>query len=191
MPFCYSLLISQRCLHNCISDIFQTLCSTNGQYSLNFINISSVFYHFSIISLWCHGWRTLKLDGWHPEVLDLFIVTLSSPRRPAIGTMLETIWLSTYRSVWILLQSTSIDINHCYFLFGDGVLSFFRGHFVERCWNLFEDSYKICMLMWVWHHGGVHPNHPKSSWTGVRKVHPGHSQGQWVLVDILRSHEYN
>ena len=31
----------------------------------------------------------------------------------------------------------------------------------------------------------------KSSWTGVRKVHPGHSQGQWVLVDILRSHKYN
>ena len=112
------LLISQRCLQNCISDIFPTLFSTHGQYSLNFINISSVFYHFSMISLWCHGWHTLKLYGWHPEVLDPFIVTLSSPRRSASPCPKQynmvKIHINWYQSLlifvwsWCFLEDTSL-----------------------------------------------------------------------------------
>lgn len=177
------LLILQRCLQNCISDIFPTLFSTHGQYSLNFINISSVFYHFSMISLWCHGWHTLKLYGWHPEVLDPFIVTLSSPRRSAIPCPKQynmvKIHINWYQSLLIFVWSWC----------------FFGGHFVERCWNIFEDLQDLHADMSLTSWRGASKSSTiildrgakSSSWPFTRPVSVGrHTSVSWIQLGLIR-----
>ena len=98
------LLISQRCLQNCISDIFPTFVFNycNGQFSFNFINISSVLLSF-FPSFLCGAMSGIP---WSYEVLDPFIVTLSSPRRPAIGTVPETV---VYISICVNFVKTRIN----------------------------------------------------------------------------------
>lgn len=175
MPFCWyprdacritSPISSQHCFQ--LMDNFPWISSTYHQFSI-ICSIISLWWVAHPEARWVAPW------GVGPFHRNAEFSKVARDWNHARNSM-DKIHINWYQSLLILVWS--------WFIVG--------GHFVvERCWNIFEDSYKICMLMWVWHHGGVHPDHPKSSWTGVRKVHPGHSQGQWALVDRFRSHQDN
>lgn len=91
------------------------------------------------------------------KVLDPFIVTLSSPRR-----RLRFFTARNNRVIYNLFElcQNPYQLYQSLLLYVIIVIFVWSWCFFWRtlCWKMlkyFEDSYKTCMLIWVWHHGGV------------------------------------